>query len=184
MRQVMVAAACMALAACASSRGELVDTAPAETTTSVETFSEAGTINMRTTRSDPTASFAIEAPPDRVFQALASVYEELGLKVNSLDTQTRRIGVENARVRRQLGGQRMSRYLECGERLGGRVAETDDIMLTIVTQVSATGAASTLRTLVDAQARPIGVSGNPITCATTGAIEARLVERVRAAVAR
>ena len=182
MRQAMVAA-CAVLAACASS-GQPLDTAPREATTSVETYSEAGTISMRTTRSDPTASFAIAAPPDRVFRVLTTVYEDLGLKVNVLDTQGRRIGVESGRIRRQLGGERLSRYIECGERLGGRVAETDDITFTLLTQVTADGQNSTLRTLVDATARPIGVSGNPITCATTGNLEERVVALVREAVAR
>lgn len=182
MRQAMVAA-CAVLAACASS-GQQLNDAPREATTSVETYSSAGTINMRTTRSDPTASFAIAAPPDRVFRTLSSVYEDLGLKVNVLDTDRRRLGVEGGRIRRQLGGERLSRYLECGERLGGRVAETDDVTFTLLTQVIVDGQSSTLHTLVDAQARPIGVSGNPIQCATTGALEQRIVALVREAVAR
>ena len=183
MRKTMMAAACAVLGACASGSGGTVRPAgPVEQTTRIT--SDGGTAEMRTTRSDLTATFAIAAPPDRVFRALATVYEDLGLKVNVLDTQGRRIGAENARVRRQLGGQRMSRYLECGERMAGRVADTDDITLTLTTQVIPDGEASTLRTLVDASAKPIGVSGNPITCATTGALEERLVEQVRAAVSR
>lgn len=182
MRQAMVAA-CVVLAACASGgSGTNGTTVPREQTTMIS--GPSGMAEVRTTRSDPTAAFSIAAPPERVFRALATVYEGLGLKVNVLDTQARRIGVENARVRRQLGGQRMGRYLECGERLGGQVAETDDITLTLMTQVSPDGQNSTLRTLVDARARPIGVSGNPITCATTGALEERIVEMVREAVSR
>ena len=68
--------------------------------------------------------------------------------------------------------------------MAGRVAETDDITITVLTQVIPNAEASTLRTLVDARAKPIGVSGNAITCATTGALEERIVEQVRASVAR
>lgn len=181
MRQAMVAAF-VVLAGCASGGSSTTPAPAVEQTTRITT--DAGTAELRTTRSDPTAAFAIAAPPERVFRALSSVYEELGLTVNVLDTQGRRIGVENGRIRRQLGGQRLSRYLECGERLGGRVAETDDITFTLLTQVTADGQNSTLRTLVDATARPIGVSGNPITCATTGNLEERIVALVREAVAR
>lgn len=182
MRQVMVAA-CVVLAGCASG-GSGVTSAPAAVEQTTRITSDAGTAELRTTRSDPTATFAIAAPPERVFRALSTVYQDLGLKVNVLDTQGHRIGIENGRIRRQLGGERLSRYLECGERLGGRVAETDDITFTLLTQVTADGANSTLRTLVDATARPIGVSGNPITCATTGSLEERIVAMVREAVAR
>lgn len=182
MRQAM-AAACVMLAACASGgTGGTPASVPVEQTTRIT--SDGGAAELRTTRSDPTASFEIAAPPDRVFRALTTVYEDLGLKVNVLDTRGRRIGVEGGRVRRQLGGERLSRYLECGERLGGRVAETDDITLTLLTQVTADGQSSTLRTIVDASARPIGVSGNAITCATTGNLEERIVTLVRDVVAR
>ena len=181
MRQAMVAA-CAVLAACASGGSGVTASVPPEQTTRIT--SDAGAAELRTTRSDPTASFEIAAPPDRVFRALTTVYEDLGLKVNVLDTRGRRIGVEGGRIRRQLGGERLSRYLECGERLGGRVADTDDVTLTLLTQVNADGQSSTLRTLVDASARPIGVSGNAITCATTGNLEERIVTLVREVVAR
>lgn len=187
MRQAM-AAACLVLAGCASGgagagSGTTTEArAPQEQTTTIS--GPTGSSDIRTTRSDPTATFQISAPPERVFSALSAVYETLGLKVNTLDTQARRIGVESARVRRQIGGERMSRYLECGDRLGGRVAETDDITLTLMTQVVPSTGGSTLRTLVDARARPVGVSGNAITCATTGDLEERIVELVRTIVAR
>ena len=182
MRQAMVAAF-VVLAGCASG-GTGTRTAAPGTEQTTRITSDAGTAELRTTRSDPTAAFAIAAPPERVFRALSTVYQDLGLTVNVLDTQGRRLGVESGRIRRQLGGQRLSRYLECGERLGGRVAETDDITFTLMTDVAADGQNSTLRTRVEATARPIGVSGNPITCATTGNLEERIVSMVREVVSR
>ncbi len=182
MRQAMVAA-CVVLAGCASG-GSGVRTSPAGVEQTTRITTETGTAELRTTRSDPTGAFAVAAPPERVFRALSAVYEDLGLKTTTLDTQARRIGVENGRIRRQLGGQRLSRYIECGDRLGSRVAETDEITFTLLTQVSAAGQNSTLHTLVSATARPIGTSGNAITCATTGALEDRIVAQVREAVAR
>ena len=96
MRQVMMAAACMVLGACASGSGSVGGAAgPVEQTTRIT--SDGGSAELRTTRSDPTATFAIAAPPERVFRALATVYEDLGLKVSVLDTQQRRIGVDAAR---------------------------------------------------------------------------------------
>lgn len=186
MRQAMrraMAMACVALAGCASGgTGGGATAAPREETTRI--VSEGGSTDLRTTRSDPTATFAIAAPPERVFDALSVVYQELGLTVNVLDTRARRIGVESARTRRVLGGTRLSRYLQCGDRLTGPIAESDEITITLLTQVVPSGDASTLRTLVDARARPIGVSGNPVNCATTGGLEERIVELVRGVVAR
>ena len=168
---------CGALVGCASASGP-VTSGPRDMTTTVETA--AGTVEMRSSRSDPTASFAIDAPPDAVWRALTTVYSDLKLAVTTLDTEGRRLGVENVRVRRQLGGERMSRYLTCGERMGQPIAETDDIALTLYTQVSPTGSGSTLRTLLEATAKQTAAGGALINCATTGALEKRIVEMVRA----
>ena len=171
---------CGVLAGCASGGGPAPASGPREVTTTVEGAS--GTVDLRSVRSDPTASFSIAAPPDRVWRALSTVYTDLKLTATTLDTQARRIGAENARVRRQLGGTRMSKYLSCGERMGNPVAETDDISLTLFTQVvpAADGQTSTLRTLVEATAKQTGSGGALINCATTGGLEARIVEMVRA----
>ena len=89
--------------------------------------------------------------------------------------------MENARIRRQLGGTRLSKYLTCGERLGNPVADTDDIALTLFTQVvPAAGGTSTLHTLVEATARQTGSGGALINCASTGDLEQRIVQLVRA----
>ena len=173
---------CAVLAGCASGGTPGPTTGPQNATTRIETAE--GSIDIRTTRSDPTAAFAIAAPPDRVWRALSVVYEDLKLQVNTLDTQQRRIGVENARIRRQLGGTRLSKYLSCGERMGNPVAETDEITLTLFTQVVPSGTGqSTLHTRVEATAKAMGVSGAPINCATTGELEQRIVEMVRTRVA-
>jgi hypothetical protein len=169
---------------CAGSTGPVVEAGPRDATTTVSTVSDAGTVDLRTTRSDPTGSFSIAAPADRVWRVLSTVYTDLKLSATTLDTQARRIGVENARLRRQLGGTRMSKYISCGERLGNPVADTDDIALTLFTQVvPAGGEASTLRTLVEATARQSGSGGTLINCATTGELEQRIVSMVRAQIA-
>jgi hypothetical protein len=180
MQKVWLAAIAVTLGCAGSSSGPIVASSPRDATTSVVT--EVGTVDLRTTRSDPTGSFTIAAPTDRVWRALSLVYTDLKLTATTLDTQSRRIGVENARLRRQIGGTRMSKYISCGDRLGNPVADTDDILLTLYTQVvpAATADSSTLRTLVEATARQSGSGGAPINCATTGELEKRIVSMVRA----
>lgn len=172
--------ACALLAGCASGGSQVGDAAtPREQTTRLETAE--GTSELRAIGSDPRASFAMAAPPDRVFGALPVAYQELGLTPTTLNTGSRLIGVENAKVRRNLGGTRLSRYLSCGERMGVQVADSDEIFLTLQTQVAAGegGSGSTLRTVVQASARATGSGGSLINCATTGALEARIVELVK-----
>lgn len=175
LRHVMV---CVALVGCASSGAPAPGVATREVTTRVETAE--GTVNLRTIPSDPTGEFAIDASTDEVWKALALVYDELKLPVTTLNTDLHRLGVENTRIRRQLGGTRLSKYLSCGERLGQLNADTDDIVLTLLTQVEPAGpGGSTLHTLVDASAKQTGSGGARIHCATTGALELHIVELVR-----
>lgn len=165
------------LVGCASSGSSGPSVGPREVTTRVET--PEGTVNLRSMRSDPTAEFSIDAPPDQVWRALAVVYDELDVHVTTLDMGNRRIGIENTRMRRRLGGVRLSKYLSCGERLGQPLADTDDIRMTVLTQVVPSGSGSVLYTLVDASAKQTGTSGNWVNCATTGELEHHIVELVR-----
>lgn len=170
---------CMALAGCASASPRLGETSvPQQTPTRIEGLG--GTTELRTTGSDPRAAFAIAASPDRVFGALTVAYQELGLTASTVNTQAGIIGVEGARIRRSLGRTRLSTYLSCGERMGAQVADTDDVFLTLQTQAApGEGGGTTLRTVVQATARATSSSSALINCATTGALEARIVELVR-----
>ena len=170
--------ACALLAGCASGGSAGSGSAPRDVTTRVETAE--GTVSLRSMRSDPTGAFSINAPADRAWQALAVVYEDLEVKVTTMDTNNRRIGIENARLRHRLGGTRLSKYLSCGERLSQPVADSDEISMTVLTQVVPDGAGkSTLHTLVEATAKQTGSGGARINCATTGELEKHIVELVR-----
>ena len=185
MTRASLLACCVALAGCAGSSGPAVQSSPRETTTTFETISDQGSVDLRAIRSDPTASFTIAAPADRAFAALSVVYTDLKLDVTTLQTEQRRPGSENVRTRRQLGGTRMSRYLSCGERMGNQIAEQDEIVLTLFTQVEPAGEGrSTLRTLFEATARQTGAGSTTINCSSTGELEKRIVEMVRAIATR
>ncbi|HEU4632014.1 MAG TPA: hypothetical protein VFS08_19850 [Gemmatimonadaceae bacterium] len=175
--------ACAVLAGCASGGASVPGAGPREVTTRVETAE--GPVDFRMVPSDPSAAFTIEAPPDSTWRVLALVYDQLKLHVTTLDTENRRLGVENARILRRLGGTRLSKYLSCGERLGQPVAETDEIRLTLLTQVVPDGPnRSTLHTLVNATAKQTGSGGAPIQCATTGILEQEIVKLVRSRTAQ
>ena len=130
--------------------------------------------------SDPTAAFFIAATPDAVWQALLAAYGDMKVPVTELATEQRRAGNPAFRTRRQLGGVRLSRYLNCGERLGDQNADSYEVTLRLQTQAVADGSGTTLHTLVDGTAKPVGVSGAAVNCSTTGELERRVVALVRA----
>lgn len=157
--------------------------APAPTPMRVET-SGGAVVDMSLTRSDPTGRFPIAATPDAVWAVLPGVYAELEIPVTTVVSSARRLGNPTHRVRRRLGGQRMSRFLSCGERLYQAVADTDNITLHLETVVSPAEGGALLTTVVEATARPIGVSGHPINCTSTGALEQRIVELIQEKLAK
>lgn len=154
-------------------------------TTRIESGTGTPSIELTTTPSDPNAEFAIAATPQQVWGALTVAYQELKVPVTTLSTESLVLGNPNFNVRRQLGGVRLSRYLNCGDRLGEPAADALQITMALRTQVTAAAAGgSTLHTTVQASGTPLAVSGNAITCSTTGGLERRIVALVQAQVAR
>lgn len=173
----------LALPACAGG-GSRVGSPVGDVAAPTRIETERGTVELRTTRADPTATFAIAAPPQRVWQALGSVYTTLDVPVTTMASRTRTLGNERLSVRRQLGGVALSRYLRCGGSRDVPNADTYQVTMRLLTEVdSADDGTSVLRTLVDGTARPVSLSGHPVTCASTGALERRIVAMLREQVA-
>jgi len=119
---------------------------------------------------------AIPAPPSRVFDALKSVYEDLGVPPGTHDPATGRIGNTDFWKSRQFANEPMSTFLSCGESLTGPVANNYRIYMSLVSMVHPDGkGASEVETAFSAQAQNMeGTSGDRIACGTTGKLEERI----------
>lgn len=112
---------------------------------------------------------------ERVWSALPAVYAGLAIPVAQRDDGARLLGNPGLRLRRQLGGVPLTRYLDCGRAQGGPSAETYEVTLAVATRVEADGeGASVVSTGVQATARPVNFAGGEVRCASTGALEARI----------
>lgn len=173
---------CAALAGCAS--GSRRSTEPQlEQTTRLQAGES--TVELRTTRSDPTNEFMVAGTPDGLWKALPVVYAQLEVPVTMRVPDQRAIGNRAFRVRRQIGGMRISRYLECGNRMGLSNADNYEVTLRLETRVlAAAGDSTRLVTVVEGTAKPVDVSGSPIPCSTTGQLERRIVAMVAEQVGR
>lgn len=179
------AAPCLAcavvLAACASggSAPSAENRGPQQNTMRVE---GGGTnLELQSFRNDRNEATAFATSADSLFRAVRTVYETLALPVNSLLPAQRRIAAIDVRVRRAIGKERLSRYLSCGDNVTG-VANADlyDVVLSVTSQVApGQGSGSVLTTLVTATARPTTSGGAPVTCASTGMLEARIASESR-----
>jgi hypothetical protein len=128
----------------------------------------------------PNAKVPIPVAPGRAFEALKTVYEELGVPTGTYDPATGRVGNTNFWKLRKLGTEPLSTYLNCGESFSGTIADNYRVYISLMSAVRSDGAgASELETAFTAQAQNNdGAASDKVACGTTG----RLEERIRKAV--
>jgi hypothetical protein len=168
-----------ALSACASS-GAATNSPTQETVR----ITGSGTGNTSLTLSSNAGSQVtrIEADPEKVWLALPGAYAKLAIPITEVDTLQRKIGNSGLKVRRQMAGTSLSRYIECGSTQIGDNADSYDVFLTVSTVVKAdpnTGL-STIETLFESQAKPVSFSREYARCSTKGLLETRIAEAVKA----
>ncbi|MEO8879912.1 MAG: hypothetical protein ABI446_05900 [Gemmatimonadaceae bacterium] len=112
---------------------------------------------------------------DKAWSEYPTVFGELGIDPNVIDSRQHVFGNAGLKVRGTLGRQRMSRYLDCGATAGIPNADQYDIIVRVVSQViPADAGLSSIRTQVEANGRASGESSTSARCVSTGALEARI----------
>ena len=122
----------------------------------------------------------IPAPPDAAFEALAEVYQEIGIEIAGIDAAARALNNPDLRISRRLGGERLSRYLSCGSGLTGAFADRFRIQMNILSQVTpGPEGTSVLNTTIQAfGVNPEGTSNTRVPCGSTYQLEYRIAEMV------
>jgi len=158
--------------------------APDVTTTQVTTtigIATGGTVGLRRTAEEVGHSTDLRIRPDSAFRLLRAVYADLQFVPGRIDRSTREVAVTAAKVRRRLAGVSLTRYLDCGSKDNLPNAETYDIELSVLSQVSVNAdSTSRVTTRIHAVASdPFHGAGNQTTCTTLGALEARIADGVK-----
>ena len=145
-------------------------------TTPVQVYSNAGVFRTQVNNESGARSTAMSVPVEQVWAALPEAYAALKLVVTTRLDAERTLGAQNVRVRYELGGQRLSRYVSCGTGLvSGDAADSYEVTLDVVSVVAAASEGGTsLQSSLRAVARPLQTSGDPVQCATTGRLEQRI----------
>jgi hypothetical protein len=119
--------------------------------------------------------YSIEAPPDKVYQALIVAYGDLGIPATIVNPKDGLVAVTNRWVIRTLGDSRLSRYLSCGESMTGPRADQDRVVISVISWAKPDGAGSTrIETRIVAMANDTGGSNVRMPCTTTGQLESEL----------
>ena len=121
-----------------------------------------------------TANADIPLTTVQAFDALPDIYRRLGItQVALVDTTggVYTVGVRNLRVHGSIGGQQLSRYLDCGSAPMHVPANSYDVNLNAATYVTPAGQGSTVHTLVTATARDPLSNAPSVECSSTGVFE-------------
>jgi hypothetical protein len=121
----------------------------------------------------------VRESPNRVWGVLPAVFSTLGVQTRTVEPAAYTIGLEAGRISRIEGG-RLSQHLECGNGILGPNADHYDVTLTLLVQLAGhASGGTTIRTTLDAWARPRAASGEPLHCASTRTLERRLMQLVQ-----
>ena len=131
---------------------------------------------------DPAPPIALPAPPDLVWQALIVAYDSLGIRLGIYDPAQHLMGNQGMQVRQKVGKTLLSRYIECGSMQIGPSADSDDVLLSVITHVRVNeNGVTQVATRVSASARPPTFAQNYTRCTSKGELEKRLTQFLSAA---
>jgi len=130
-------------------------------------------------------AFPVSGSRDSIYAALDSTFRELKIPVETRDPRTGILRNLNADISRRLGGENLSRYLDCGRSFAGNNADFYRITLAISTWVEpATGEPQRVMVAIAASGRdPAGSRSAYSQCTSRGALEKRVAERVQKLIA-
>lgn len=116
-----------------------------------------------------------------IVAAINTVLTEWKIPIEERDPATGRSEHVRAQVSRRIGGEAASTYFDCGQSFSGRNADIYRLRLAVAAWVEpAAGAPKELRVAAMASGRdPAGSRSSYGKCASTGALEERLWNRVR-----
>jgi hypothetical protein len=137
------------------------------------------------TVNDESSSHTLAYAPAAVWQILPWALDSLGVTVRSLEPTQKRAGNQSFAVRRKLKNVPLSRYIDCGSAQLGPNADDYDVNLSVFSEVRPAGnGASTVITTVEAAARPANYAQEYNRCTSKGLLETRLIELLKARLAR
>ena len=121
---------------------------------------------------------AVLAPSQDVWRILADVVERLEIPVTRRDPRSMEMGNLGYQTRR-VEGKRMASYIDCGSNLSGRLANSYDITLSVMTRLTNGAEGTTIvTTTVDAYGKPRATSGNQVHCQSREVLEQRVPELI------
>ena len=175
MRSSALLLALLGVAACATSTPS-----PAPAPERIVVVNQDGSV-VRQSTSDENSRATYKAPPAQVWPALVLAYTTLGIQPTSNDRASGQYGNAGFVVPRRIAGRPIADFFSCGMGMTGPRIDNGRVYGNMMSVLSEDGAGgSIVVTHVSATLRPnTGNASDPITCASTGALEELLRKNVQ-----
>jgi hypothetical protein len=137
---------------------------------------------IRRSTADENARVSFSAPVERVWPALVLAYADAGIEPSVADRAEGRYGNPNFPAKKRMAGRQLSEFFNCGSGLTGPYIDQGRMTATVVTTIQATpeGTTSAVTYASGSLRRNEGTSSDPMVCASTGALEEFLRQRIEA----
>jgi hypothetical protein len=128
----------------------------------------------------------ISQPIADAWKYLPAVYDSLQIPLTTKQDNDLYMGNEGIKLRRKLAGVSLTRYLDCGAAQGTQNAETYDIQLSVLTQLTPDPVGGTaVSSVVQASAHSaLFGSSQAVNCSSTGQLELRIGKLLGAIIAK
>lgn len=141
--------------------------------------------NLRIAPSSGTDVVQLPYSVEKVWGVLPAAFDSISVPVATIDPSSHRFGNEGFKLRMRLGKTTLSRLFDCGQTQIGPNADSYEVFLVVLAQVTPVAAGSaSLTTTIDASAKSIANSQGYIKCSSKGVLEARLIAQIKAGLAK
>ncbi len=132
------------------------------------------------------STMTLAATPTAVWAAAKQAYTSMGIPVTFENTAVHQLGNQNFYKSRELAGQQMPAFVDCGQGMDGAKAASYRIYMSLITDISADGKGGTLvQTMFTALGQDVSQgSTDRIPCGSTGHLEQLMLDRIKAGVTR
>lgn len=162
--------------ACASGDPEPVSRGIVEQPVTVSGADNAPYARVIITREDFVSRAELLAPRAEAWEAVPTAFEEVGLPRPAMDRAAWAARIRGHLVRRRLGEERLSAYLDCGRDIGGEYADRHSVRLDVTMELRESGPEGTMvLTRVEATGQRTDGTGGTVRCNSRGTLEERLI---------
>jgi hypothetical protein len=128
------------------------------------------------TRDQTMSSDTLALPAARAWRGLVQTYAGFGVPLQGVDGQSYMIATQPVHAHGSFAGERLSRWIDCGQSITGDIATSYEVTLRFGTLLDTSEAGrSIVRTALSASAIAPGSGTTPVDCSSRGAFEKRIV---------